>query len=117
MPSELSPVILLASASGLRCSELLALRRADLDFHANTIVVEEANDQRTAGNILGLSEFPEARPPLGYCPQSPRPCCEDMGILGVMDLYNLRNTFAPDRFCPGLMSRFCRKFSDTRKSV
>ena len=41
VPSELSPVILLASASALRCSELLALRLDDLDFYANTIVVEE----------------------------------------------------------------------------
>ena len=48
---QYATLILLASASGLRCSELLALRLDDLDFQANTIVVEEASDQRTAGNI------------------------------------------------------------------
>jgi len=48
---QYSTLILLAAASGLRCSELLALRVNDLDFHAHTIRVDEASDQRNAGKI------------------------------------------------------------------
>ena len=48
---QYATLILLAAASGLRCSELLALRINDLDFGANTVTVDEASDQRTAGKI------------------------------------------------------------------
>jgi len=48
---QYSTAILLASASGLRCSELLALRVNDLDFKAKTIRVEESSDQRNGGRI------------------------------------------------------------------
>jgi integrase len=48
---EYATLILLAAASGLRCSELLALRTNDLDFAANTIIVDEASDQRTSGKV------------------------------------------------------------------
>jgi integrase len=44
-------LVLLAAASGLRCSELLALRVNDLDFRASTIRIEESSDQRSAGKI------------------------------------------------------------------
>jgi integrase len=44
-------LFLLAAASGLRFSELLALRINDLDFGASTIRVEESSDQRSAGKI------------------------------------------------------------------
>jgi integrase len=44
-------LFLLASASGLRPSELLALRVNDVDFDASTIRVEESSDQRSAGKI------------------------------------------------------------------
>jgi integrase len=44
-------LFLLAAASGLRFSELLALRVNDLDFGASTIRVEESSDQRSAGKI------------------------------------------------------------------
>ena len=55
---------LAASASGLRCAELLALRLDELDFHANTIVVEEASDQRTAGNFAECKNEAAYRPVL-----------------------------------------------------
>jgi len=48
---QYATLILLAAASGLRCSELLALRGNDLDFNASTIIVDEASDQRTSGKI------------------------------------------------------------------
>lgn len=48
---QYATLILLASASGLRCSELLALRVNDLDFDASSIIVDEASDQRTSGTV------------------------------------------------------------------
>lgn len=48
---QYATIVLLAAASGLRCSELLALRVNDLDFTASTIRVDEASDQRSAGRI------------------------------------------------------------------
>jgi integrase len=48
---QYSTAILLAAASGLRCSELLALRVNDLDFKAKSIRVEESSDQRNGGKI------------------------------------------------------------------
>jgi integrase len=48
---QYAAIILLAAASGLRCSELLALRVNDLSFTTSTIRVDEASDQRSAGNI------------------------------------------------------------------
>jgi integrase len=38
-------------STGLRCSELLALRVNDIDFSAGTIRVDESSDQRSAGKI------------------------------------------------------------------
>jgi integrase len=40
-------LFILATASGLRCAELFALRINDLDFKAGTIRVDESADQRT----------------------------------------------------------------------
>jgi integrase len=48
---QYSTLILLAAASGLRSSELLALRTNDIDFKASTVRVDESSDQRTNGNI------------------------------------------------------------------
>jgi integrase len=48
---QYSALLLIASASGLRCSELLALRVNDIDFDASSIRVDESSDQRTAGKI------------------------------------------------------------------
>jgi integrase len=48
---QYATIILLAAASGLRCSELLALKLNDLDFSASMIRVDEASDQRNAGSI------------------------------------------------------------------
>jgi integrase len=48
---QYSTLFILAAASGLRCSELLALRGNDVDFSAGTIRVEESSDQRSAGKI------------------------------------------------------------------
>jgi len=48
---QYSVSFLLAAASGLRCSELLALRLNDLDFAASTIRVDEASDGRNGGRI------------------------------------------------------------------
>ena len=44
-------LFLLASASGLRFGELVALRPNDIDFDAKTIRVDESSDQRSAGKI------------------------------------------------------------------
>jgi integrase len=41
----------LISASGLRCSELFALKVNDLNFKAGTIRVDKSSDQRTKGKI------------------------------------------------------------------
>ena len=75
--------------------------------------------KRREKNLNQYWVFPSSRKPghhLGSVRKAHDRISEDMGIRGVMDLYNLRRTFATDRFCPGLMSRFCRKFSGTRKS-
>jgi integrase len=48
---QYSTIILLASASGLRTEELLALRMNDIDFTASTIRVDESSDQRNGGKI------------------------------------------------------------------
>jgi integrase len=40
-------LFVLASATGLRCSELFALRVNDIDFKAGTVEVDESVDQRT----------------------------------------------------------------------
>jgi integrase len=57
--AQYSTAILLASAAGLRCSELLALKIDDIDFVASTIRVEESSDQRGAGKV-GLCKNPTA---------------------------------------------------------
>lgn len=44
---QYSALFMLASASGLRCGELLALRHNDLDLNAGSVRVDEALDQRT----------------------------------------------------------------------
>jgi integrase len=46
---QYATLFLLAAASGLRASELLALRVDDIDFRAGTIRVEESSDQRSKG--------------------------------------------------------------------
>ena len=48
---QYATLILLAAASGLRSSELLALRINDFDFRAGTIRVDESSDQRSNGAI------------------------------------------------------------------
>jgi len=48
---QYSTLFLLAAASGLRSSELLALRANDIDFRAKTVRVEESSDQRGRGEI------------------------------------------------------------------
>jgi integrase len=48
---QYSTLFLLASASGLRVSELFALRIDDIDFKAGTVRVDESSDQRCEGKI------------------------------------------------------------------
>jgi integrase len=48
---QYSTLVLLASASGLRISELLALRVNDFDFSRSTLRVDESSDQKSAGQI------------------------------------------------------------------
>jgi integrase len=48
---QYAALILLAAASGLRSSELLALKTDDLDFNAGTFRVDESSDQRSNGVI------------------------------------------------------------------
>jgi integrase len=49
--TQYSTLFLLAAASGLRSSELLALRVNNIDLSANTVRVEESSDQRNQGKI------------------------------------------------------------------
>jgi integrase len=44
-------LILLYAASGVRCSELLALRVNDIDFSASALRIDESSDQRSKGKI------------------------------------------------------------------
>jgi integrase len=46
---QYAALVLLAAASGLRSSQLFALRIADLDFAVGTVRVEASSDQRSAG--------------------------------------------------------------------
>jgi integrase len=48
---QYATLILLAAASGLRSSELLALKWNDIDFKAGTVRVDESSDQRSNGAI------------------------------------------------------------------
>jgi integrase len=48
---QYAALFLLAAASGLRCSELFALKFNDVDFQARTIRVDESSDQRTKGRL------------------------------------------------------------------
>jgi len=48
---QYSTLILLAAASGLRSSEVLALKIDDIDFKASTVRVDESSDQRNNGKI------------------------------------------------------------------
>jgi integrase len=48
---QYSTLFLLAAASGLRSSELFALRGNDVDFKAGTVRVDESSDQRNNGTI------------------------------------------------------------------
>jgi integrase len=48
---QYATLILLAAASGLRVSELLALRVNDIDLKTGTIRVDESSDQRNNGAI------------------------------------------------------------------
>ena len=50
-------MILLTAASGLRASELLALRRDDIDFEASTVRVDEALDR---AGVIGPCKNPTA---------------------------------------------------------
>ncbi|MDR3720769.1 MAG: tyrosine-type recombinase/integrase [Candidatus Acidoferrales bacterium] len=55
--SRYATAFLLAAASGLRCSELFALRMNDVDFKAGIIRVDEAFDGRTytIGQVKNLA--------------------------------------------------------------
>jgi integrase len=48
---QYSILIPLAAVSGLRYSELLALKINDIDFKASTVRVDDSSHQRTNGNI------------------------------------------------------------------
>lgn len=48
---QYAALFLLAAASGLRSSELFALKANNLDFSMGTVRVEESSDQRCAGKI------------------------------------------------------------------
>jgi integrase len=48
---QYATLFLLAAASGLRCSELFALKIEDLDFKAGSIRVDESSDQRSKGKL------------------------------------------------------------------
>ena len=48
---QYATLFLVASASGLRFGELVALRPDDIDFKAKTVRVDESSDQRSGGKI------------------------------------------------------------------
>jgi integrase len=48
---QYAAIVLLASASGLRCGELFALKVSHIDFKAGTGLVDKSSDQRTNGWI------------------------------------------------------------------
>jgi integrase len=48
---QYATLFLVASASGLRCSELFALRVEDVDFESGTIRGDESSDQRSQGKV------------------------------------------------------------------
>jgi integrase len=48
---QYATLFLVASASGLRCSELFALKVEDVDFESGTIRVDESSDQRSQGKV------------------------------------------------------------------
>ncbi len=48
---QYAALFLLASASGLRCSELFALKLDDINFKAGTVRVDESSDQRSKGKL------------------------------------------------------------------
>ncbi len=58
---QYSALILLAAASGLRSSELLALKVNDIDFKASTVRVDESSDQRSNGKIGPCKNAPAYR--------------------------------------------------------
>jgi integrase len=60
--------VLLAAASGLRSSELLALRVNNIDLSANTVRVEESSDQRDQGK---LDRAKTPLPTVRFCSATP----------------------------------------------
>jgi site-specific recombinase XerC len=64
---QYSTLILLAAASGLRSSELLALRINDIDFKASTVRVDESSGQQTNGRIGLCKNSPNAEALIFRC--------------------------------------------------
>jgi len=64
---QYSTLILLAAASGLRSSELLALRINDIDFKASTVRVDESSDQQTNGRMGLCKNSPNAEALIFRC--------------------------------------------------
>ena len=79
---QYATLFLLAAASGLRTSELLALRANDLDFGAGTVRVEESSDQRSAGKIGPCKNVTAYRTVLLRDPEGRRAMQRLKGFLG-----------------------------------
>src|SRR6266436_307498 len=88
--TQYSTLVLLAAASGLRSSELLALRVENIDMSANTVRVEESSDQRHQGKI-GPSKNASAYRTVLLCdPEGQKAMYRLRGILeGVSDSRSL----------------------------
>ena len=133
----LKSVAIIMLGQGVRPDEVFRMTYSNLDFFNRTILIvrgKTKNAKRTVSMCQEVFEllkkcrqkrpndywvFPSSRKPgvhLGSVRKAHDRVCDDLGLHGVMDLYNLRHPLPPDPFCPGPMSRFCRRSSAIRKS-
>lgn len=85
---QYAALIVLAAASGLRSSELLALRVNDLNFKANIIRVDESSDQRNNGVIGSCKNAAAYRTVVLH---------DAEGISAMRTLKRFVGTFLPDQ--------------------
>ena len=110
----LKSVAIIMLGQGMRPDEVFRMTYENLDFTNRTILIVRGKT-RNAKRTLSMCQevfdllrkhreknpnqywvFPSSRKPghhLGTVRKAHDRVCEDMGILGVMDLYNLRHTF------------------------
>lgn len=111
----LKSVAIIMLGQGMRPDEVFRMTYENLDFANRTILIVRGKT-RNAKRTLSMCQevfdllkrrrekypdqywvFPSSRKPghhLGTVRKAHDRVCEDMGVRGVMDLYNLRHTFA-----------------------